>query len=314
MDWFCTLCRVARDKTDNDAIQMSKPEFASWLRQRVLSCSPAAVVRLGDGEARLLKAATNDTESMQAAYIQLKRETGRAFSAEAVLEIRAALEHARDGADVLGVLAGGALPESLRIWNSRLLVPSAARVETGKPPPALAYCQLNHEILAELPQLLTGHRVSVISCRDVKPIIEDGWGLDDVGVYQIPSQFMVRGVDDAYEAVLHDVPIWPDIHHRICSELTVREPGEVFLVGAGMFGKDLCIRIRDQGGIGLDMGSALDHIAGKFTRPAMAEMLELHAGGMSTPDIAAYLHSRYHAQIDHGRIMTFIDAVSRYLR
>ena len=39
-----------------------------------------------------------------------------------------------------------------------------------------------------------------------------------------------------------------------------------FLVGAGIFGKDLCIRIRELGGIALDMGSCLDLMAGKVTR------------------------------------------------
>lgn len=50
---------------------------------------------------------------------------------------------------------------------------------------------------------------------------------------------------------MHGVRIWPDVHVRLRSELTVREPGEVFLVGAGVFGKDLCVRVRDRGGASL---------------------------------------------------------------
>jgi hypothetical protein len=62
------------------------------------------------------------------------------------------------------------------------------------------------------------------------------------------------------------VPIWPDFYRRLEEEIEVREQGEVFLVGAGLFGKSLCVRIRERGGIALDMGSTLDGIAGKVTR------------------------------------------------
>jgi hypothetical protein len=48
--------------------------------------------------------------------------------------------------------------------------------------------------------------------------------------------------------------------------LAVRSRGEVFLVGAGLFAKHLCITIRDQGGIAIDIGSSLDAMAGKTTR------------------------------------------------
>jgi hypothetical protein len=182
------------------------------------------------------------------------------------------------------------------------------------PAAALASCYLNHEILAALPALLAKRRVSVISCRDVKPVVEEMWDLDDVAVYQMPSHYGVRNVDGAYEAAMHDVPIWPDAHHRVRSELTVRERGEVFLVGAGLFGKDLCIDVRDRGGIALDMGSALDHIAGKLPRDVMRSVFELHAAGMPACDISDYLRAHFGVQVDHERVREFNDTVSPYIR
>jgi hypothetical protein len=305
---------VAGGEVDGGTIEMSKSEFESWLRQRVASRTPAAVVRFGDGEVRLLEAVADDAESMHEANRQLQWETGRKFSSEAVLEIKAALEHARSAADVLGILVRNPHTETSRAWVNRLAPLSRERRSAGAPAAALAYCHLNHEILAALPALLAGRRVSVISCRDIKPIIEEMWGLDDVAVYQVPSQYRVRNVDGAYEATMYDIPIWPDAHDHVRSELTVRERGEVFLVGAGLFGKDLCIHVREQGGIALDMGSALDHIAGKLTRSAMRQMLELHADGMSVPDIAASLRDHLGVQVDHERIREFTSTVSRYFR
>jgi hypothetical protein len=287
------------DRRDN-ADQMSSLELARWLERRVASHTPTAVVRFGDGEARLLKADAANASSMRLANDQLQGETGRKFSQEEILDIRGALEHARDQADVLGTLPLTAL--------------QAERVAAGKPAAVLASSLLHHEILAELPRLVSGRQVSVISCRDVKPVIEDGWGLDDVAVYQIPSQYRTRDVDGAYEAALYDVSIWPDAHDRVRSELTVRERGEVFLVAAGLFGKDLCIDIRSQGGIALDMGSTLDHIAGKLTRNPMRRMFELHAEGVPVPEIAEFLQERFGARVDHDRIREFVTSVSPYLR
>jgi hypothetical protein len=41
----------------------------------------------------------------------------------------------------------------------------------------------------------------------------DEWGLEDVAVYQVPSQHSARDVDGAYERAMQ-VPIWPDAHDR----------------------------------------------------------------------------------------------------
>ncbi len=291
---------------------MSKPEFACWLRQRVVSRTPTAVVRFGDGEVRLLRADAGDPGSRRIANSQLERETGRTHPPEAVLEVKAALEHAYNEADVLGI------PASVQFQATRTANPLATLylegVAAGKPPAKLTSSMLHHEILAELPELLAGRRISVISCRNIKPIVEDRWELEDVAVYQVPSQYRTRDLDGAYEATMHDVSIWPDAHDRVLSDLTVRERGEVFLVGAGVFGKDLCIRVREQDGIALDMGSALDHIAGKLTRPSMRRVFELHAGGMSIPDIATTMEDQPGAQVDHDRIRDFINTVTLYIR
>jgi hypothetical protein len=185
---------------------------------------------------------------------------------------------------------------------TKLAAVYAERLAAGRRPAILAQSLLSHEVVDRLPELLRGRRVSVISCRNVKPVLEADWGLDDVVVYQVPSQHAMRDVDGAYESALHGVPIWPDAHSRIRSELTVRERGEVFLVGAGLFGKDLCIRVRDLGGIALDLGSALDRVAGKITRGPRRRILDLYAGGMSVEDIAAQLQDLYGLRIDPQRV------------
>lgn len=289
---------------------MSTSELAVWLRRRIDERDPAAVVRFGDGEARLLVADLGDAASIEAAAHKLAKETGLAFSSAAVLEVKALVAFAYEQADVLGIGFGDDFVDEHKLWMRRLAAIHAERVVAGRRPAALADCLLHQGILEHLPGLLTGRRVSVISCRDVRPVLEADWGLDDVAVYQVPSQHMVRDVDGAYEAALHDVSIWPDFHARLRSRLTVRERGEVFLVGAGLFGKDLCIRVRDRGGIALDLGSALDSIAGKLTRGPHRRVLDLYAAGVSEADIAVRLERLYGVEIDRARVSEVVAAVA----
>ncbi|HVT35380.1 MAG TPA: hypothetical protein VHE37_07350 [Nevskiaceae bacterium] len=64
-------------------------------------------------------------------------------------------------------------------------------------------------------------------------------------------------------------PFYPTVFQRIFADIEF-DRGEVFLVGAGMLGKLLCARIRDLGGIAMDVGSIMDHWAGFATRAESA--------------------------------------------
>jgi peptidoglycan/xylan/chitin deacetylase (PgdA/CDA1 family) len=283
-------------------LELSQAEFARWLRGRIERREPAAVIRFGDAEARVLLTEAEDPESLRITIRKLEREAGLSFSAGEALEIKALVAHAFDEADVLGIRLGERYAAEHKVWMDRLADLHAERVAAGRPPTALAHCLLSHQISEELPQLLAGRRVSVISCRELKPVLEADWGLDDVGVYQVPSQCSVRDVDGDYESAMHGVPIWPDAHAHVRAELTVRERGEVFLIGAGLFGKDLCVRVREGGGIALDMGSALDRLAGKATRGPRRRVLDLYAAGRSVDEIVVELERFYGAPVDRAQI------------
>lgn len=291
---------------------MAERELSVWLAERVDSRTPTAMVRFGDGEVRLLNADADDPASIRVANNQLNLEMGHTCAPEVTLKLRAALEYAYGEADVLGI------PPHVALQAARDKHPLAAlyarRVATGRPPEALVAPRVNHAILAQLPELLAGRRVTVISCRDIKPVIEHKWGLKDVAIYQVPSQYRVREVDGAYETAMHDVSIWPDVHDRVLSDLTVREHGEIFLVGAGVFGKDLCIEVRERGGIALDMGAALDHIVGKATRSWTRLILELHAGGTAVPDIASAMEREFGLRTGNDRIEEFLKMIGQYAR
>lgn len=204
---------------------------------------------------------------MDIAIRKLRRQTGLTFSREEMFKVKALVMNALDEADVLGLRVSASFADEHKEWGKRIAQVYGDRVERGRKPAYVTHCLVNSDLFKALPTLLEEQRqMSVVSCRDVKPTLEADYGASDVGVYQVPSQYVVRDVDGSYEAPLHDVPIWPEFYRGLRDQIEVRSRGEVFLVGAGVFGKDLCVRIRDLGGIALDMGSTLDKMASKVTR------------------------------------------------
>lgn len=237
------------------------------VRERLSQGTPTAVVRFSEGESRVLNAKSGNRASMRVAINKLRRQTGLTFTPADVLEIKSLLLTALDEADIVGVSVDHQVSDEHREWARRTEAIYRARAAHRRRPALLTNCYINAELRQALPALLAGQkRVSVISPRDLRGTLDANFGIRDVSVYQVPSQYVVRDVDGMYEAAMHDVEMWPDFYRCLQKGLEVRERGEVFLVGAGVFGKELCVRIRDLGGIALDMGATLDALAGKVTR------------------------------------------------
>lgn len=205
---------------------------------------------------------------MYKAVHKLSKQTGLAFTPQQVLKVGGLIKRALGRSDVVGIDFSHNFTDEHKEWMRKIAAVHAGLAPSERRSGQLrTHSSVNQDLYARLPYLLgrTNRKLSVISCRDLKPWLA-AHGMYDIGVYQVPSQYVMRDVDDEYEARLHDVPIWPDFYAGLESELEVRDQGEVFLVGAGVFGKSLCLEIRERGGIALDMGSTLDGMAGKVTR------------------------------------------------
>lgn len=246
---------------------MPRRDVVGLVRQWIAAKRPAAVVRLGEGEGRLLVADASDDASMDVARRKLKRQTGIRFRNRDILAIKRTLERALDNADIVGILADASFNEEHLAWQQR--IEEIARQRCSGPPGEryITHCLVSGNLRDALPELLAGHdRLSLVTSRNLQARFEQEYSITDVKLYQIPSQYIMRDVDDEFEARLHGVPIWPEFCLELYRSIRVREAGEVFIVGAGVFGKGLCIEIREQGGIALDLGSTLDGLAHKPTR------------------------------------------------
>jgi hypothetical protein len=247
-----------RDLTDEEVVE----KVCGWIRDQ----KPGALVRFGEGEGRLLVADINDEESLRVAANKVRRQAGMLIASADVFEIQELVTRALDGADIVGIRGDDSFKPEHAMWVRRIEEVYAERLPDAGPSRHVAHCLVNGRLKSELKSLLASKpNTTVVSSRDVKSTLEEDYGVA-VRQFQVPSQYIMRNVDAEYESRLHDVPIWPDFIKGLRQELTVEEPGEVFLIGAGLFGKELCIHIRELGGIALDMGSTLDALAGKVTR------------------------------------------------
>jgi hypothetical protein len=245
--------------TDDEVVAL----VASWIEKR----QPGAVVRFGEGEGRLLVADFEDEESLRVAANKVRRQAGLLIDAEQVLQLREEITRALDKVDVAGIRGSDWFSDEHTMWVQRIEEVFERRLDDRKRSASYTgHCLVNNQLRDALPDLLASRsQISVITSRDLEETLQNDYEVD-ARIFPIPSQYIMRNVDGEYEAKLHEVPIWPDYFGRLREELTVRQPGEVFLIGAGLFGKELCIKIKEEGGIALDMGSALDGLAGKVTR------------------------------------------------
>lgn len=234
-----------------------------WIRD----ATPAALIRFGEGEGRLLVADADNLDSARVAAKKLRRQTGQMLSVEDVLRIKSLVVHAFDEADVVGIKGSASFSDEHKVWVRRIEAFFKGRLEAGRSPAFVTHCLVNNDLRDALPLLLQNQgSVSLICCRDLGGLFETAFGIDDVAVYQVPSQFAMRDIDGAYEERLHGVPFWPDFFEGLQASIRVRKPGEVFLIGAGLLGKSLCLTVKERGGIALDLGSCLDGLAGQVTR------------------------------------------------
>lgn len=229
---------------------------------------PLSLIRLGEGEARLLAADPADQLSMDIARRKIKRQTGLKLKDPAVLKVRTLIQEAIDGSDVIGVLADEKFNEEHLMWADRATRHVYARLEESGKSTMICHCLVNADLHENLPRFIGYYRkVTVIGCRNVEPIIRSMAPHVDFRMLAIPSQFVKRDlVDDDFERRLYGTRMWPDAYQELTSQPLVREEGELFLIGAGLFGKSLCALVRDQGGTGLDFGSRIDFMVGKRTR------------------------------------------------
>jgi len=107
--------------------------------------------------------------------------------------------------------------------------------------------------------------VTIISCRDVREMLSKTYGLAHVEWLGLPPEAQTCG----FRATEH----WPRTFRQLRAEITVKRPGQLFLIGGGPLGKIYAAWVKQRGGVALDIGSVFDILAGiNNTRSYMLDL------------------------------------------
>jgi hypothetical protein len=127
--------------------------------------------------------------------------------------------------------------------------------------------------------------VGMIGCRDIGARLQVAFEIGRV------RSWIVRG-ESKYPGAETE-PHWPDGFHRVMESLEVTERGQPFLIGAGFLGKIYCHRVKELGGVAIDVGSLLDawsEVDSRLRFPKFRELFSIdHYKRLSTTDLRTAL-------------------------
>jgi len=231
-------------------------DVLSYFLKRQKERKSASLVRLGDGEGRLLgfpEFVDKTSEGNTCLDHSLKIWFGRSdFLEEELIDLSLQLRGAVKNADVVG------LPR-LKQHNAhrvyRYVEEATSRFQLLDRKRQLKTDAAIHRYLqfGLFYQRLLNNLdfVGLITGRSqLAGIVKNAFSIKEVKQYLIPAEAIHPGGLEGDH--------YPDRFHALKSELLVPYPGAVFLVGAGVLGKLYCDWIKSAGGIAIDIGSICD--------------------------------------------------------
>lgn len=222
------------------------------LRRRIADGAPFSLVRLGDGEGRLLgfPEIVDKAELDRSLQIWFGRaDFAPADLAALAVELRAAVR----AADIVGLPrpAQADQPEYRAVFDALDRFGLLAHAPLLTDAAIHRYLQIGlfyRDLLDRLPFC------GLVTCRDLAPEISRVFRIERVEQYLIPGEARHPGPRRGEH--------FPARFRELQGTLAVPFPGAVFLVGAGALGKIYCHWIKERGGIALDVGSICDAWAG----------------------------------------------------
>lgn len=286
---------LSHDRDDQVAAAERREASPLWLGPRaVLSLAagaleegrPFSFVRLGDGEARFLLATRPER------YPVLPADEAKAMG-EIVWQnwfgervdlvdpadtaaLTAALDAAIASADIVGATTARRLRDDTghygylaaqEVWLREARPPSPDRFWTDALVPKALHAASPH-----LAALLDGLDVlGVISPHpELAASLAARFGIPHVMSHVIPAEGRLPTAGETRAAGRH----FPERYRTLLRHITVPRRGALFLVAAGLLGKIYCARIKELGGVALDIGALGDAWMGFDTRQGQLAEVE----------------------------------------
>ena len=274
-DWFRSALgrnghKVIADPTANDLICL--------IEQALNERRPYSVIRLGDGEANLLTytgaQSTTPYLDWQVAAQSVEDQADRFVpSPDLLLALRSSLERSVLAGDIVGVLG---------LWTYAPILVDALLTVLPSDPRGMSGQIRGRYLALELPDLLPQSTVLASAHLYIGVLLNLDRLLSaagrvvcitgrDAAVAKLRSQH--PGILVEHFAVGSDpirgqkLPSTPAFLDRMRDALADDSKGVLYLVGAGPWSEIYCHWIKERGGVGVDLGSGFDVLAGISTRP-----------------------------------------------
>jgi len=235
-------------------------DVATLVRDRLRSRHSCSVIRLGDGEGRLL--GWPDRVDWNVLGKHLYFWFGHAnFSPDDLRRMQRDLECAIYTADVVGLPNAENWSKSAVWQEPQRWMEERDLLEHHVICDHELHLQLwREDLLSEI--VASAERVSLITCRQVVDEMRDYFQLPYLKCYKIPEEGHTGRM-----ATQH----FPNTYNQLLEELKHNAIGELVLVGAGVLGKAYCAWVRRAGGVALDIGSLFDGFAGVGSRSYLTD-------------------------------------------
>ena len=276
--------RVLRQMREIEATDawLEADALIACLGSAIAERRPFSFLRMFDGEARFLSYLSPRVQKVlrpqelsamaNSIWESWFKEIIEVFDPAEVLELGQAVLRATADADVLGIasssLAGndhyhfGFLAEMQAI-----LLASKHRFYTN----ALVHHDLHRKIPFLRPLIQNQPFIGFVGCHpDLAERLAARFGIASHASFLVPGE---NGRTQLPADVL-GTGHFPLVYRRIMAELSVPFEGAVFLVAAGLLGKVYCARIKELGGIAIDIGALADGWMGYNTRPGQFDQIE----------------------------------------
>jgi hypothetical protein len=250
---------------------------------RVKRRDPFSLVRLGDGEATMIKYPRYTNEAAARSQVERWWKVPR-VDGTTMQTIGGMIAVACRDADMLGIPSEG---EQLKYpkWNSNGLRFHQFMETYGFASSAQDYFYFYHIInlqkMGVLKQALEAAHIThicCITCRKVELQLFKALGVRTIKMFFIPAEtFRWRRygqIDVAAKAVADVAPHWPTRFNQVRPWIQLQGPGQVFLIGAGGLGKVYCQWAKAAGSMGIDVGALFDGWAGLPTRPYLQGVMK----------------------------------------
>jgi len=259
-------------------------KIAEAIIEALFTKEPFSLIRLGDGEGNVLsyemfqKYSEQDFIEIQNIWWGESRILDKSIMEKAFKEIV-------DNADIIGISEyhkfftmdyfSGIMPPFSRHCRGDLAVNHyVERAPNLLNEVCITSCFIHFDLLTWglYDYILAGvPHINLITCHgNLAEIVYERYNIKVKDTWLIPAEYKWKDFMGKEIKTKH----YPNVFNEIMQNLSVSAKGELFFVAAGFLSKFYINRIKELGGIGIDIGGLADHWCGHNTRPSMPKLDE----------------------------------------